>query len=692
MRPPRRIIRRSIRRSTISNRPLDQLAAQHRRYGAPRGYAPEVATPASPTMSASSKTGSHVSARLTMVGVAVIALFAILLVRLWSIQVVSGASLNSLAKAVTTRTIELQPPRGNIVARGGQVLATDLSVEEVTISQLSLNQNPFVVGNLAALLQVPASAITTTFAHDQFSPYTPIPVPTGPKGVTSGDVLYIEHHAQEFPGVTVQSGYVRQYPYNDLAAQMLGYVGQIQASELASYKKYGYTNEVSIGQTGLESQYELQLHGRPGVEQVEVDPYGNVVQTVSTTPPKRGNTLVLNMDLGLEQVLSNALAKQIGIVRGGLPGNGTASTPAPWGAAVVLDAQTGAVLAITSYPSFNDNIWAGGISQAQYNQLLTAVGQPLNDYAIGSLQPPGSTFKLTTATAALDTGLINANSLINDPGRFTLGNQSFYDTAESRGAGYLNVTQALTASNDIFFYTLGAWFWEDQKRFGPSAIQRYAMQYGLGENPGIDLPGAIIGQVDSAELRRLQHAQAPVAFPNSSYYGGDNVEMAFGQGETLASPLQIAEAYATFANGGTRYAPQMGSEIVSPTGAVVTRIAPHVLGHVALPQSTYQPMLAGFEGVTQNTSGTAYGAFVGFPFNKWNIGGKTGTATVSANDLSKAATAWFVGFGGPVGKPMRYVVAVEVNQGGYGSEAAAPVARQVYNYLTTHPISSTPTP
>ena len=627
-----------------------------------------------------------------MVAVAVAVLFAVLLVRLWSIQVVSGASLNNLARAVTTRTIDLQPPRGNIVARGGQVLATDLSVEEVTISKLSVDANPFVYGTLAALLQVPVAQIKSAFAYDQFSPYTPIPVPTGPKGVTQGDVVYIEHHAQEFPGVAVTSGYVRQYPFNSLAAQMLGYVGQITAKQLTAYAKAGYTNDVSIGQSGLESQYELQLHGKPGIENVQVDPYGNIMSKLSTTPPKRGDSLVLNMDLGLQEELSSALGTQIAAVRRGLPGNGTAYTSAPWGAAVVMDAENGAVLAATSEPSYNNNIWAGGISQTQYSALLHGVGEPLNDYVIDSLQPPGSTFKLATATAALDSGLISGGTYINDPGSFRLGNQTFLDTAESRGAGELTVTSALTASNDIFFYTLGARFWANQKSYGVDAIQKVAMQYGLGSDPAIDLPGAVVGQVDSPALRLQQHQQAPAAFPNTTYYAGDNVEMAFGQGETLVSPLQIAQAYATFANRGTRYAPEMAKELVSPTGKVADPIKPTVLGHVALPASTYEPMLAGFKGVTQNINGTAYGAFLGFPFNKWDVAGKTGTATVSPNDLTKAPTAWFVGFGGPVNQPMRYVVAVEINQGGYGAEAAAPVARQVYDYLINHPVTPVATP
>jgi len=683
----RRTARRRFRRASYPTRGLEALAQQHRRFGAAPIPPLEVATPPTPTVAASTRTGSHLTIRLTMLAVVVAALFGVLLVRLWTIQVVDGASLNTLARAVTTRDIELQPPRGDIVARSGQLLATDISVEEVTISKFALGQNPFEKGTLSALLKVPVATITSYFANDQFSPYTPIPVPTGPGGVTSQDVIYIEGHAEEFPGVSVASGYTRQYPYTELAAQMLGYAGQISSRELPSYAKYGYTNQDSIGQSGLEEQYELSLHGRPGIEHVEVNPLGDIVSTSSTTEPTRGDTLVLNMDLGLEQELTKALADEIPLVRAGIPGNGTAATPAPWAAGVVMDDQTGAVLAMSSYPSYNDNLWSGGISPTQYSKLLNGYGDPLIDYPVDGLQPPGSTFKLTTATAALDDGLISAGTEIDDPGSFTLGNQTFLDTAESHGAGYLTVRQAIAASNDIFFYKLGAWFWADQARFGVDAIEKVAGDYGLGENPDIDIPGAATGQIDSPALRKALHAEDPAAYPNNTYYAGDNVEMAFGQGETLVSPLQLAEAYSTFANGGTRYAAELANEIVAPSGKVVATVKPKVVGHVSLPASTYDAMLAGFQGVTENSLGTAYLQFEGFPFDKFDVYGKTGTATVSAGDVHTASTAWFVGFGGPAGKQPKYVVVIEVDQGGYGAEAAAPVARDVFNYLLAHPIS-----
>jgi penicillin-binding protein 2 len=688
----RRTAHRRFRRTSYPSRGLDALAQRQRRLGAAPIPPLEIATPPTPTVAASTRTGSHLTIRLTMLSFVVAALFVVLLLRLWTIQVVDGASLNTLARAVTTRDIELQPPRGDIVARSGQVLATDNSVEEVMLSKFSLGQNPFVKGTLSALLKVPVSTITSYFANDQYSPYTPIPVPTGPGGVTSQDVIYVKSHAQELPGVTVANGYSRVYPYGALAAQMLGYSGQISSSELASDAKYGYTDQDFVGQSGLEEQYELALHGKPGIQQVEVNPENDIVSTNSTTQPTRGDTLVLNMDLGLQQELTNALDADIPVVRAGLPGNGTAATPAPWAAGVVMDDQNGAILAMASYPSYNDNVWSGGISTAAYAKLRNAYGEPLIDYPIDGLQPPGSTFKLTTATAALNDGLINAGTQIDDPGSFTLGDQTFYDTAESHGAGELTVSQAITASNDIFFYSLGAQFWEQQQRYGAEPIQKVAAQYGLGENPDIDIPDAASGQVDSPALRKEQHAEDPAAYPDASYYGGDNVEMAFGQGETLVSALQMAEAYSTFANGGTRYAAEMANEVVSPSGKVVTTIKPKVVGHVSLPASTYDPMLEGFQGVTENPNGTAYATFLGFPFSKFDVYGKTGTATVSAGDVSTAPTAWFVGFGGPAGGPPKYVVVIEVDQGGYGASAAPPVAKEVFNYLVTHPVPAQVTP
>jgi penicillin-binding protein 2 len=251
------------------------------------------------------------------------------------------------------------------------------------------------------------------------------------------------------------------------------------------------------------------------------------------------------------------------------------------------------------------------------------------------------------------------------------------------------VTTALTISDDVFFYTLGYNFFYDPNKADQEGIQKYAGLYGFGKPTGIDLPGEYPGQVDGPQLRDEQHAQQPTAFPYTYYGAGDALETAFGQGETLVTPLQLADAYATFANGGTRYAPEVAAAVVSPTGQVVKVVKPKVLGHVRMSSSTYQAIYNGLVGVitSSNPAGTGYGAFVGYPYSKLPLAGKTGPATTSSNP-NAPPTALFVAFGpatGSTGAP-QYCAAVIIPDAGYGASAAAPVVRAVFEYLIKHPV------
>jgi penicillin-binding protein 2 len=247
-------------------------------------------------------------------------------------------------------------------------------------------------------------------------------------------------------------------------------------------------------------------------------------------------------------------------------------------------------------------------------------------------------------------------------------------------------------SSDAFFYNLGDLFYNARGSLGATAIQNEANSYGEGTITGIDLPGEAQGRVDSQATRLKLHQEAPAAFPNTSWYTGDNIEMAFGQGATVLTPIEQAVSYATFANGGTRYAPQVASQIVDPlTGKVVKQIAPQVTGHVAISPTNYSAILQGLEGVVSNPSGTAYADFTGFPA-AWNLAGKTGTASNQAN---QEPNSWFVAFG-PNPNPQYLVLAV-IGQGGYGASAAAPLVRTIFNYIAANEpqISSpvkTPTP
>jgi penicillin-binding protein 2 len=329
------------------------------------------------------------------------------------------------------------------------------------------------------------------------------------------------------------------------------------------------------------------------------------------------------------------------------------------------------------------------MTTAHYQQI-TADGS-LNDWAIQGLYTPGSTFKLATATAALQDGLITPGTTYDDTGTFTIngckagapGCATYHDN-EGEVGGVVNVSQALTVSSDDFFYNLGVNFWDAYKnngQYGETPIQDAAKALGYGDVTGIDLPYETPdARVDSPQVVAKEHTQDPADYPNGTWYTGNNLELAFGQGGTVITPIEQAVAYATFANGGTRFAPEIGAGLVDPSsGRVVQRISPKVTGHASYSPADYQAMLNGFEGVVDSPSGTAYQDFQGFPLSSFPLAGKTGTATVQ----EKQPNSWFVGWG-PLPDP-QYLIAVVIQGGGYGSEAAAPVVRDGFDYIVAHP-------
>jgi penicillin-binding protein 2 len=443
-----------------------------------------------------------------------------------------------------------------------------------------------------------------------------------------------------------------------------------------------------------------------GRQALSVDASGNVVGTLSSTAPQIGDTVVLNIDNGLQQMVQNALQAQILSDRNTLDTVDNRYPPAINGAVIVMNPQNDQVLAMASNPSYDLNEWVGGISDANFAALKQSGAE--NDDAIQGLYTPGSTFKLVTATAALQSGIWNTTQYFNDqrvykipgcpaPGVVSTQGCQLKDDPGDSGGEY-NISGALTASSDAFFYNLGDLFYNARAQYGDTPIQDEATSYGEGTITGIDIPGESQGRVDSQAVREKLHQESPTGFPNTTWYTGDNIEMAFGQGETVLTPIEQAVTYSTFANWnattqqGTRYAPQVASEIVDPlTGKVIKKLEPQVTGHVAISPTNYQAILSGLEGVISNKSGTAFQDFQGFPAN-WNLAGKTGTASNAGN---LEPNSWFVAFG-PNPNPQYLVLAV-IDQGGYGAQAAAPLVRNIFDYIATNEsqISSavkTPTP
>jgi penicillin-binding protein 2 len=612
------------------------------------------------------KPQARLGVRLTVTAVIVLALFTVMVGRLWSLQVLQTQTFKAAENNTTTKTVQLTPIRGLIFARDGKLLVSNEVLPVVTLDRTTATDDPAVIPRLAALLGMTVAQVRHQITDDQYSPYEPIPIQVG---VQTADILYIAEHRSELPGVAVAYDAIRYYPYgyDQPAPELLGNVGDITAAEYKKLESHGYLLSDVVGQYGVEETFQSWLRGKPGTQTVVVDPQGDVLGVRKTNPAQPGDALVLSLDLGLQNELDKALAAQIHTLRQGAPASATGSTvapvPADWGAAVVLDPQNGQVLAMSSYPS---------------NQI----------YGYSGLTPPGSTFKLATATAALDSGLITSGTYINDPGSFSFPNCSGQGctllNAPGDGAlGELDVSTALAKSDDVFFYTLGDDFFNDPSQYGKTPIQEMAARYGFGQLTGIDVGGAdgqpaeLAGQVDNPSLPIYQQA-------GQCYCAGEAVQMAFGQGATEITALQLADAYATIANGGKRFVPQVAAQIVDAAGQVVKSFPPVVAATVPLPDSTRAPILAGLEGVI--TNGTAQATFRGFNLSAMPLAGKTGTA----DTFHQEPNGLFVAFGPcsgdcPPTQP-QYVVAVVIDQAGYGAGTAAPVVRQVFQYLIAHPV------
>ena len=625
--------------------------------------------------------------RLRIIGGVAIALLAVLTLRLWSLQVVNQKSYTKAVNANVTRTVAVAANRGVIADRNNTILVGNVVHYDVTLSLVDAKADPTLCARLGALLNLSASKVLALAKNPSYLPYQPAPIATDVSAVV---VQYLAEHRSDFPGVAVSSFLNRTYPNGGtLGAGVLGWVGQINGQELAENPGVGYLPTSEVGKAGVEQEYEEFLRGSSGKDILLVDSSGSVIGTTHVVAPKSGDTVVLNIDANLQHRVEQLLHDQILEDRLSVDPRSHQHPQATSGAVVVMDPRTGAVLALASYPTYNLNEWVGGISTKNYKDLLSSGA--LNNYALSGLYTPGSTFKLISATAALDDKLVNPASYYDDKGTFTVpnckGKQAgckFHDD-ETAGTGLVNLPLALTRSSDVYFYNIGYLFWNEQGRYGTEPIQKIGADYGLDSQSGIDLPTESYSRIDSPSIRQAEHQEYPKDFPFDSWYTGDNVEMAFGQGGTVVTPIALANAYATFANGGTRYAPEVAAAVVRPDGTVAVRYAPRAIGSVPLPPSTRNPILQGLIGVVNDPTGTAYATFKQFATfrpSQLLVAGKTGTAS---NQKGQEPNSWFASFA-PAYHP-KYVVLAVIAEGGYGASAAAPLVAKIYNYLDAHPVS-----
>jgi penicillin-binding protein 2 len=616
--------------------------------------------------------------RVSIVGVVIVALFSTLLVRLWFLQSGPEDSLKVQAVVDSTRVLQTQTPRGEIKDRNGVVLVRDRASWAVTIDRdLSERTRDKVIGQLAELLHADVDTLVDHYESDRQSPLEPAVVALD---VSQPNRLEILQDPQNYPGVHVKALTVREYPQGQLAAQVLGYVGEVPKENSERLAKRGYEPGDLVGLAGAESAFERELRGKPRRETIEVDPTGQQVgEPVKVERGEVGHTVYLTIDKNVQQAAEKSLEQ--GILGARTLQNhdvktGLAYFKAPAGAVVVLDAQDGSVAALASYPTYPPSVWVGGISQSDLNDISDPKNSKLLNRATQGQYAPGSTYKLVTALAMANEGIRSIGEYYDDEGKVTIRGSTFRN-ADEEVFGSVNLEQALTKSSDTYFYTVGWKFWqiwdagEEQRGQG---MQREARTLGFDKPTGIELDEAD-GRVPDprwkAEFARLNYKSKEVQEENAQWYPADDILGAVGQGAVAVTPLQLANAYAAFANGGTLWRPHIEDRVVDARGKVVSTAQKKAIRNLHLDPNVSATIMAGLQGAIDDPKGTANPAFQGFPLDQIPVAGKTGTAQVDGAGDTSLFVAIFTA------KGKQYVALAVVEQAGFGVQTAAPIVRRV---------------
>jgi len=636
----------------------------------------------------------RVRLRLTVIGVVVLAMFGVLIARLWFLQILAGSTYANAAEHNRVRIVAVEAPRGRILDDKGRVLVKNRTALAVGIARDDLPKSPKAAltlkKRLATLLGMTVKQINLRLADRRTSPYKPSVLA---EDVPQSAIFTIRERQEDFPGVQTLTLPVRTYPFGTLAAQILGYVGETNQTELKTLK--GYQLGDSIGRTGIERTYEQYLRGTPGLQKLEVDASGRVLGTLGDNLPQPGDDVRLSIDADVQRVAEQALFQGIERARSRVfPATGQ-SFLAPAGAAVVLNAKTGAVVAMASYPTYDPSKFVGGVSDSYWSFLNDPKNNfPLLDRAMQAAYPPGSTFKPILATAALATGAGSPNGRYPCQTDFRFGDRVFHNW-QPRNAS-ITIQQSLIESCDTVYYNFARnWWLQENHQVGLNqqpyeTMQVWARKFGLGAATGIDLPQETIGILPGRAYRQA-YWEANKKFycdefnkTHSLLYedlcqrgylwrGGDALNMAIGQGDVDATPLQMAVVYAAVANGGNVLVPHIGMQIVTPAGKVVKTIGPVVRLRVGAPVSAVQYVQRALAQVP--VKGTAVFPYRGWPFSAIPVAAKTGSAEI----VGKQPFSWFASYA-PANNP-QYVVVAVVEQAGFGSQVAGPVVRRIMDQL-----------
>jgi penicillin-binding protein 2 len=662
--------------------------------------------------------------RLAVLGVLVFAMFTALFSRLWYLQVLASEDYRQAAKENRRRIVLTDPVRGRILDRDGEVLVDNRSSRAITIDRQVIDRpaelrptlrklakllvvdkcmqygkakkpkettkkfqkkgknkkrvEPPTVGEL---LEEKRKELRAGLGDRSFSPYEPVPVAYD---VSENAVSCIEENPEDFRGVAWELTTIRQYPQGEVAAHILGRVAEISEEELKSsfFRKVRprYQPGDLVGKEGVERTYDRYLRGEPGKRLVIVNSAGDVIHEQFLQRGRPGQDLVLSLDADIQRVAEQALADGV------LAAHGTRE--APGGAAVVMDPNTGGVVAMASYPGFNPTVLADGITEKEYDKLGAKTkaidwDDALVNRAIRAGVPPGSTFKVVTAGAAMETGIASAYTTLECPGSvFYPPDDPFaqeFPNWTSANFGSMGFPESLEVSCDTFYYQLG-WrmesaFSENDYGDGTERFQEYIRKTGIGRSTGIDLPYEFQGVVPDMEWCERNE---DIGYCPNGWLPGYTVNMAIGQGDLKTNPLQMAVALSAIANGGNVMEPHVGAELSSQdpdTGEdeVVREIEPTVVAELGLDDLELSMIREGMQLVVSSGAGTANDAFAGFPVSQVPVAGKTGTAQIGETPLNYS---WFIAYA-PADAP-EYVIAVYLDRvTSHGGESAAPIAREI---------------
>lgn len=592
--------------------------------------------------------------RILLAGAGVLLLFALLFARFVYLQILQHEYFSTRAESNRISLVPIIPNRGNIVDRNGIILARNYSAFTLEITPAKTLGLEETIDSLSEIVEIQAKD-RRRFKRllEESKNFESIPIRTR---LSDEEVARFAANRYRFPGVEVKARLFRQYPEGSLAAHAIGYISRINTKDVEWIEAEGhsanYKGTEHIGKIGLEQHYEFELHGTTGYEQVEVDAGGRAVRVLAHTPPIPGNDLRLTLDAQLQKVAEEAFGGR----RGSL---------------VALDPSNGAVLSLVSSPSFDPNLFVDGIRFDDWDELNNNPDKPMLNRAIYSAYPPGSTFKPLMALGALTQGKRTPGQTMADPGYFNFGNHRFMDDKVG-GHGMVDMFKSIVVSCNTYYYQLA-------NDMGIDNIARFMGSLGLGSRTEIDIPGETTGILPSPEWKQRRFKKRE----QQKWYAGETISVGIGQGYNAYTTLQMAHSLANVLNYGSVFRPHIVNTISDPTTGQVRAVEPQPVRQIALKTEHVDLIKRAMAGV--NKEGTGARVFAGAGYES---GGKTGTAQVFSLKGQKYVAgqvkerlrdhSWFVAFA-PVEQP-KIVVAVMVENGGFGAASAAPIARQVFDY------------